>query len=285
MKSNSTDTTDDGTGTLPSISELSELSGFEKARLAGFTLAVLAVLGLAVVVLGELFTLLVLGWTAGVGAELGIHRLHVMVIGTTILTILLGVLVQLYRPTRQAASILGAFVGVGLAALVTVGAGEPIGPIVPFLVLIGLATLLHPAGRQLLGRDRSYSPAMLALVTVAAVPLVAFSLAQAGLQLGSSDPHAAAGHYAAMAQFGLVPLGYATLAALGMRGWRVAAWVGALPVAYYGLLSVSFTAQAGSTGVVWGAGAVLWAAGFVAVAEYSREGTFPALRRSAAGGD
>ena len=273
MRTDTTSTTDGTTGAVPDFSGVSELSSFGKVRLAAFGAVVLATVGFAAFALGELFSLLVVGWTASVGAELGIHRLHVMVIALTILTTLLGVFVQVYRPTRQVASMLGALVGIVLAAVLTIGVGESLGSIVPFLILIGLATVLHPAGRQLLDRGRSYSPAMLALIGVAAVPMLAFAVDQVGLQLGSGDSHAAAGHYTVMAQFALVPLVYGTLAAVGMRGWRVAAWVAALPVGYYGLLSVSFTAQASSTGVVWGTGAVLWAVGFVVVTEYSRIGT------------
>ena len=260
-----------------------ELSRLEKVRLAGFGLVVLAVIGLTVMVLGELFSLLVLGWTAEVGAELGIHRLHVMSLASMILATLSGLFVQVYKPTRQVASMLGALFSVVLVSLVGIVAEGSPGSAVPFLVLIGLATLLHPAGRTLLRRGQSYSPAMLAFVIVAAIPLVAFSIAQVGLQVNTTDPHAAVGHYTGMARLGLVPLVYGFLAAIGMRGWRVAAWIAALPIAYYGFLSISFTAQTGSTGVMWGAGAILWAVAFVVVAEYSRVGASPTLRRSVAG--
>lgn len=281
----SSDTTRSMGGLVPDVSGMRDLSTFEQARFVGFGLVVLAIVGFAVVALGELFSLLVRGWTAEMGAELGIHRLHVMVIAASILTTLLGVFVQVYRPTRQVASILGALGSVGVAAVTTAAVGESLGQIVPFMAMIGLATLLHPAGRELLQRGESYSPAMLALVVVAAVPMVAFALDQVSLQLDANDAHAAAGHYTVMAQLGLVPLVYATLAAIGMRGWRVAAWIAALPVAYYGLLSVSFTGQTGSTGVLWGAGAILWAVGFVGVTEYSRVGESPTLRRTVAEGD
>ncbi|MFC7228042.1 hypothetical protein N0B31_11575 [Salinirubellus salinus] len=283
----SSETTGTGStmGGIMDVSTVSDLSTFGKARLAGFGLVVLATIGFAVVALGELFSLLVVGWTEPVGAELGIHRLHVMAIALTILTTLLGVFVQAYRPTRQVASMLGAFLSIVVAAGITVGVGESLGSIVPFLLLVGLATVLHPAGRELLDRGQSYSPAMLALVVVAAIPMLAFAVDQVSLQLGSGDPHAAAGHYTVMAQFGLVPLAYGFLAAIGMRGWRVAAWIAAIPVSYYGVLSIAFPAQASSTGVVWGTAAVLWAVGFVVVTEYSRVGTSPALRQSVAGQD
>ncbi|WP_255196679.1 hypothetical protein [Halorarius litoreus] len=285
MGSDTTNPTEAATSVVPGSSGLSDLTTFGKVRLAAFALVVLATIGMAGVALGELFSLLVLGWTADTGAELGIHRLHVMGIAATIFTTLLGVIVQLYRPTRQATAMLGAFLSVVAAAAITVGVGGPLEGVLPFLVLISLATVLHPAGRDLLQRGESYSPAMLALVAVAAVPMLAFAADQVTRQLTASDPHAAVGHYSAMAQFAVVPLVYAGLAAIGMRGWRVAAWVGALPVAYYGLLAVSFTGQTGSTGVTWGSAAVLWAASFVVVTEYSRSGDSPTLRRSAAEGD
>ena len=270
------------TDAVPSLSTFRDLSTVEKARHIGFGLVVLAVIGFATLVLGELFSLLVLGWTADVGAELGIHRVHVMVIATVILTTLLGVAVQVYRPKRQVAAMLGAFLSVVAAALVQfVGEGSA-GSVVPFLVMIGLATLLHPAGRGLLQRGESYSPAMLALVVAAAVPMVAFAVAQVGLQLDATDAHATAGHYTGMAQLGLIPLVYAFLAAIGMRGWRVAAWIAALPVAYYGTLAIAFPAQTGAAGPVWGGAAVLWAGVFLAVSEYSRLGGSPVLRRSVA---
>jgi len=271
------------TGMVPGASAFQELSTFGKVRLVGFSLVVLAVLGFAAFVLGELFSLLVLGWTADVGAELGIHRLHVMVIATVILTTLLGVAVQLYQPKRQAAAMLGAFLSVVAAAAVQFTGEGSVGSVVPFLVMIGLATLLHPAGRGLFRRGESYSPAMLALVIVAAIPMLAFAAAQVGLQINTNDAHAAAGHYTGMAQLGLIPLVYGFLAAVGMRGWRIAAWIAALPLAYYGILAISFPAQAGAAGPMWGGAAVLWAGGFLAVSEYSRLESSPLLRRTVAG--
>lgn len=285
MNAKTADSTDSGMGAIADFAGITELSTFEKARLVGFGLVVLAAIGLAAVVLGELLSLLVLGWTADVGAQLGIHRLHVIAIATVIFTTLLGVFVQVYRPTRQVASMLGALLSVVLAALVQLVGEGSLGSVVPFLVLIGLATLLHPAGRELLHGGQSYSPAMLALVVVAAIPMLAFAIGQVGFQLEATDAHAAAGHYTGMAQLGLIPLAYALLAAFGVRGWRVAGWIAALPIAYHGFLSISFPAQAGSTGVVWGGAAILWAAGFVVVTEYSRIGGSPVLRRSVAGRD
>lgn len=285
MKSNTTRSTHSPTDGRSIVSRVRGLSWFEKARLAVFSLLILAVAGFAAFILGELFSLLLLGWTADVGAKLGIHRLHVMVIATVILTTLSGVFAQIYRPTRQAASMLGALCSVVLAALLQFIGEGTVGSIVPFLVLIGLVTLLHPAGRELLQREHAFRPRLAALVVVAAIPMLAFTISQVGLQMNATDAHAAAGHYTGMAQLGLLPLVYALFAAVGMRGWRVAGWIAAIPVAYYGLLSISFTAQTGSTGVMWGAGAILWATAFVAITEYSRVDTPPTPHGSAASQD
>jgi Ca2+/Na+ antiporter len=82
-----------------------------------------------------------------------------------------------------------------------------------------------------------------------------------------------------MAGLAIAPLAYGLFAGFGFVGWRLAAWLAALPMAYYGLMSIAFPLQAGSTGAVWGAAAVLWAIAFVAVAEYSRLGGSTTLRR------
>jgi hypothetical protein len=120
---------------------------------------------------------------------------------------------------------------------------------------------------------------MLALVVIAAVPLVAFMVNQFGLSANTLDPHAYEAHYVGMAGLAFAPIAYGAFAAFGFVGWRLASWLAAIPMAYYGLMSVSFTAQAGSTGIMWGMAAIVWALAFVAVAEYSRVSSSTTLRR------
>lgn len=74
------------------------------------------------------------------------------------------------------------------------------------------------------------------------------------------------GHYVMLAGLALAPLAFGIPAALGVSGRRLAAWLAAPPIAYYGLLSLSFPAQTGSTGALWGLVAIGWAVVFVAVA-------------------
>lgn len=249
-------------------------STLARARLGVFYLLVLVAAAMTVAFLRELLPLVVLGWTPAVGAELGIHRLHVMGIAAVVAVILVGVFVQAYRPTARVAAMWGALVTMTVATAGTLayGVGRP-EEVVPFFVVIGLMAVVHPSGRDLLRRGVSYSPALLALVAVAAVPLLAFLANQFALSTSATDPHAVEGHYVMMAALAAAPLAYGLAAALGVTGWRLAAWIAALGPAYLGLMSVSFPAQASSVGATWGIAAVLWAVAFVAVAEYSRSTT------------
>ncbi|AGB17596.1 hypothetical protein Halru_3030 [Halovivax ruber XH-70] len=240
------------------------------ARRVVFSLSLAAAAVLTILFLPELLAQLATGWTADVGAELGIHRLHVMGIAAVVATFLLGLFAQAVRPQSRVASMWGAFslILVVSAGTVAYGVGRP-EEVLPFLALTTIALVTHPAGRGLFRRGRATSLALLALLGVAAVPLLAFAATQLPLSTNPADSHAVEGHYVMLAGLALAPLAYGIPAALGMRGARLAAWLAALPIAYYGLLSLSFPAQVGSTGVLWGVAAVGWAVAFVAVAEYS----------------
>ena len=235
---------------------------------------------MTVAFLPDLLVLLVTGWTAEAGTALGIHRLHVMGIAAVVAVFLLGLFAQAYRPRARVASMWGAFLTILVVSVGTVGygVGRP-EEVLPFLVVTCLAFVAHPAGRGLLRRGDSYSPVLLGLIAVAAVPVAVYAIGQWGLSSISTDPHAVDGHYVMMAGLVLAPLAYGVVAALGFVGWRLAAWLAAAPMAYFGLLSASFPAQTGSVGVTWGLLAVCWAIAFVAAAEYSRRETSGAFRR------
>jgi hypothetical protein len=255
-------------------------STLQTARRGLFYLSLLVAGVMSVVFLPDLLRNLVTGWTADGAAELGIHRLHVMGIATVVSVFLLGLFAQAYQPKRRVASMWGAFLVILTVTAGTVwyGVGRP-EEVIPFFVLTGIALVAHPAGRKLLRRGDSYSPVLLALVAVAAVPLLAFAVTQLSLSVNAADSHAQMGHYVMLAGLAVAPLAYGIFAALGFEGWRLASWLAALPLAYYGFMSVSFTTQSGSTGIMWGSLAILWAVAFVVAAEYSRVGTSMLLRR------
>lgn len=255
-------------------------SALAMARRGAFYLSLGLAAAMTVLFLPSLLASLVTGWTAEAGAELGIHRLHVMGIAAVVGVFLLGLFVQAYRPRQRIASMWGAFVVILTASAGTVwfGVGRP-EEVLPFLAVTGIALVAHPAGRRLFRRGDSYSPVLLGLVAVAAIPLLAFVATQLSMSSSTLDPHALDGHYVMMTALLIAPLAYGLFATLGLDGWRLASWFAALPMAYYGLMSIAFPAQVGSTGAMWGVAAILWAIAFVAVAEYSRVGTAPMLRR------
>ncbi|MCU4743749.1 hypothetical protein [Natronoglomus mannanivorans] len=255
-------------------------SALAMARRGAFYLSLGLAAAMTVLFLPDLLALLVMGWTAEAGAELGIHRLHVMGIAAVVGAFLLGLFVQAYKPRERIASMWGAFLVILTASVGTVwfGVGRP-EEVLPFLAVTGIALVVHPAGRRLLRRGNSYSPALLGLVAVAAIPILAFAATQLSMSSSTVDPHALDGHYVMMTALLIAPLAYGLFAALGFDGWRLASWFAALPIAYYGLLSIAFPAQVGSTGAMWGVAAICWAIAFVAVAEYSRMETSSMLRR------
>jgi hypothetical protein len=189
-------------------------SVFGRGRREAFYLLLLAAAAMSVAFLRELLPLIVLGWPPAVGAELGVHRLHVTAIAGAVATVLLGLFVQAYRPTARI-------------------------------------------------------PALLALVDVATVPLLAFVANRFALTPNATDPHAVDGHYVTMAAVAVAPLACGLSAALGVAGWRLAAWIPAVGPLYHGLLSVAFPAQAG-VGPTWGVAAIVRALAFVLVAAHSR---------------
>ncbi|MDY6764578.1 MAG: hypothetical protein SV377_02650, partial [Halobacteria archaeon] len=233
----------------------------------------LATLALGVLFMSDLFMLLLLGWTdATVIEELGIHRLHVMSIGVFSAISLLLVATQLYRP-RQHPGALVAGVAIYLVATIVLAAigSESVMLGVFFGIPATLALLLHPSGRKVFDRE-SLSPAMLGLFALAVIPLALFVAAQLNLQLTQpiADEHAAHEHYVMMALLGLTVLISGAVAASGIAGWRITAWITAVGVTYFGLLSVFMIGQVGTLGTFWGTLAIVWAVAFVLVAEYSR---------------
>ena len=241
-----------------------------RIRPVAFYLSLVLAAIMSVMFLPDLLATLVTGFTAQGAAELGIHRLHIMGIAAVVGVFLLGLAAQVYKPKTRVAAMWGAFLVILTVSIgtVTYGVGRP-EEVLPFLAVTTIALISHPAGRNLLRRGSSYSPALLGMLALAAVPIAAFVLSQQTLTL-AGDEHALMGHYVMMTGLMIAPLAYGIFAALGFTGWRLAAYLAGLPMAYYGILSISFPAQSGSTGLLWGVAAIVWAVAFVAIAEYSR---------------
>lgn len=218
------------------------------------------------------------------------HRVHIFVFALLLWTATLGMLAQLRSPQKHiAAQWMALLPWAGLLlALLLAGFLDPLPVIVIFGGLTLLATILHPAGRDLV---RSFEVSrvnrvLLALVIVAAVPLLAFASIQLGLQTGAIEPahdHAGAhhehvhqehvdhGHFAGTAAFGFLVIGVGLVASFRPTGWWLPAWVAGLLPVVFGMASIAFPESASAVGPVWAVLAVLWGFTFVVAAELTQD--------------
>ena len=253
-----------------------------------FALAVLVALGLAGLYGGMIVMMQVQPGFMGMAhfAEVS-HRIHDLTFGFVFLPTVVGMLAQLRRPARNIAGMAMALVpwiGLLLAAVLS---GDPVrvllfNPSPPVIAMTVIAALLHPAGRAFF---RSFTVArinwlMLALVAVAAGPLLAFAFANVGLQGalgGTANEHAGMGHYGFMAAFGFAAVGVGLLASLRPEGWWLPAWVAGLLPALLGLASLIYPGVDSSLDPFWGLAAIAWGIAFVAAAELTQDAAHPTL--------
>jgi hypothetical protein len=201
------------------------------------------------------------------------HRVHDLTFGFLVGTAGMGLLAQLRVPSKNIAGQLMALIPwVGLLlAFVLSNARLPFAPAPILAALTLLATTLHPARRGLVGSFSvlRVNRVTLALVVIAAVPLLVFAATNIGLQRTGSNDHAALGHYGFMAAFSFTVIGVGLLASLRPDGWRLTAWVAGLLPALLGLSSLAYPGLDSSLSLVWALAAVAWGVGFVAAAELS----------------
>ncbi|HEV8534318.1 MAG TPA: hypothetical protein VGR87_01155 [Candidatus Limnocylindria bacterium] len=202
------------------------------------------------------------------------HRIHDLTFALLLGTAVVGMLVQLRAPSKNVAGQLMAlipFAGLALAAAVT-NLWVLSVPWVAVSVPTVLAMMFHPTGRHLF---RSFSVArfdrvMLALVAVAAAPMLAFAWTNIGLQRAGPTDHALLGHYGYMAALSFTVLGVGLLSSARPDGWRLTAWVAGLLPASLGLASLVFPDVDGRLSLGWALAAVLWGFAFIAAAEFGR---------------
>ena len=213
------------------------------------------------------------------------HRVHDFTYGMLVTTGVVGVLAQLRRPANNVAGMVMAllpFAGLLLAAVLSDDAVEVVvrrNPLYLVATVTGVTALLHPKGRRFLS---SFSVSrvnwmMLALVGIAAVPLVSFASTNIRLQGTVPDDHANVGHYAFMAALSFTVIGVGLLASLRPDGWRLTAWIAGLLPALLGVWSLLFPDAASRFGFGWALAAIAWGAVFIAVAELTKHAHRPTL--------
>jgi hypothetical protein len=216
------------------------------------------------------------------------HRVHDLTFGFLFVPAVVGILAQLRRPSKNVAGMLMALIpsaGLLLTLLLTLvvtnntNVLQP--PWVTVMMAALLAALLHPAERAFFRSFRvsRVNWVMLALVAIAAVPLIAFAATNIELQGTITDEHAAAGHYGFMAAFAFTVIGIGLLASLRPDGWRLTAWVAGLLPVFLGLTSLIYADASSSLGLVWAVAAIAWGFGFVTAAELTKDAELPTRLR------
>ncbi len=186
------------------------------------------------------------------------HRIHDLAFAFLISVTMLGTIAQLRRPSRSAAA-------------------QVMAAQVPW-VLLGaptlLATALHPAVGDLVRSVRipRIDRALLALVVVAALPLLVFASTNVGLQTAGPTDHALLGHYGFMAAFGFTVVGLGLLSSVRPAGGRVVPWAAGLLPVLLGVASLAFPDVESSLDLVWALAAIGWGVAFVTVAERRARG-------------
>jgi hypothetical protein len=207
------------------------------------------------------------------------HRVHDLTFGFVFGSAAVGMLVQLWKPSRNVAGQVMALIPWVALMLAFVLAGTPLpfaaAPILAAFTL--LAAILHPAGRDFFRSFRvsRVDRVLLTLTIIAAVPLVGFAATNIGLQRTLTDDHASLGHYGFMAAFSITVIGVSLLASLRPDGWRLTAWVGGLLPTLLALVSLIFPDVVSSLYLDWALAAIAWGLGFVAAAELSRTCRLP----------
>jgi hypothetical protein len=243
-----------------------------RGRRIAYWIAVVVGIGLALVGLGELIVLAVLGWLDaatldGMYPGAAMHRLHVLAQAAIAWLIAIGIVIQ---PWRSAGTFAAAVVA--LTALVAYTGAAAVGGVFDPLAIIGVIAIgvivwAHPGrtSARLLRFDRRRLVLGAALIAGSA----ALAVQQLAVQLSaaSGEPHAAIGHYGFTAAMAIGVAASGAIGATSLPGRTLAGWLAVAGTVYYGLASMVFPGEASSLGVAGGAVAVavagLYAVGVV----------------------
>lgn len=208
----------------------------------------------------------------------GAHVVHDVMFTLFAAMVLVGLAAQIGAPRERVGAM---WLVLGFPLVLTVaglGVGFVFPPLLVMLALGAVATLTHPAARELLRPRTAPDPWTLALVVVWLVPAVAYAAGQLALQRAApaGDEHAELGHWVGAAVIVLLVAGFAAIGGLRVPGWRVTASFAAAAALVIGAISLAFPGHASSLGTGWGAAALVWA---LALAALSLRGASSAQER------
>lgn len=200
----------------------------------------------------------------------GPHMVHDVMFTLFAAMVLVGLAAQVGAP-RQRVAAMTLVVAFPLGAVVAgVATGFFFPPLVVMLALGLIATLAHPAARNLVRPQARPSGLTFGLAVVWLVPALVYVADNLVLQMDAAGgEHAEFGHWVAAA---VIALSVPVLAAVGgLRGlgWRVPAWFAAVTAVLLGGTSLGFPGHPSSLGVGWGAAAIVWGIALAAVSLFT----------------
>lgn len=222
-----------------------------------------------------------IGWfeslegVAGPVTELGYGALFGI-----ILTV--GVLVELRAPERKIAGIQQAVLVIP-ALLIGSAIAHDAQNLIPAL---GVLLAMHPARAEFLRRSASFSPALLLVVIVGAIPLIGFALQMGAEARELQGPPHHVQRLSTMSAMAIAILLTGVLAALRTPVWTIAARSAGSAAVVFGLASMAFPDHPGAAGRWWAGLAISGSALFIGVAEWeARRSVRPATAHDSDGAD
>jgi len=202
-----------------------------------------------------------------------IHELHHLVLGSVFPILLLGVLIQAYRPSERVGALHTSLI-IWASLVLTFTVGGQFSPIQVVLLglLVGMA-VTHPAGRDQFPSFEAVSRPMLAVAAVTATGAIALAGIELLSHFGANDAHVAFDHYLFMATTGLSIAALAVYGSLRGVGWRFPVYSAGFLLTVIGAGSIVYPGaeQGSSLGVALGFVVVLWAVLFVGLIERGDE--------------
>lgn len=233
-------------------------AGASTIRRVGFYLLVglFLALGVMLMVQGRAW-LVVTGWFPA--TDLGAHRVHELVIGWFFLAMIAGAVTQLWGNSQRPSALHQAMALPLMVFIAETLSGQPELPPLIFVVLAAGAGALHPERESVwrLGLWDRWKFRWALLLAIPFVPQIGNHISLQSVNL-EGDPHAAAGHWSAMAAIGI---GIVVMALLGSQhrfSARFNAVSASVVLSVYALVSLLYPAQASALSSSWATAALAW---------------------------
>lgn len=198
-----------------------------------------------------------------------IHAVHNAVVASLLIVLSAPPAIAVARAPDRSIGWLVILAALAIASLATMALSLTLDPFtLPFAAMVGVLWALVPsrAGAVPAGRP---SLIMLAMVALAAVPLVIYALGQAELQrTDDSSEHAAFFHWVETAFDAIAILLVGLLGAVRPRAYRMATWMSGFALVILGVASVVLGRYASALPEPWGWAAVVGGLAFIAAGEW-----------------